>query len=216
MRRLPRLRIITTEITGASGSATGRFGAVPGRFASDSVRVHLLRAVAAGTSPDYVIQTRVPPEAEPNMFDSGILEYGRFVDITFPVPGSVLFACQYHPWMQGLITVRPQEGGSPPRDLPETFQEIVPEVRPVRPDDGGPPPVSVTRPMEVVTDRTEYSNGGDPVSVTVIQPPDSAWRAGVSRGCQTSPRQSAAPRSRRQSRNLSWPPMMITARCFRL
>lgn len=142
------------------------------RFASDSVGVHHLHAVAAGIPDDYAIQTRIPKGAEPNMFDAGILERGGFSDITFPVPGSVLFTCQYHPWMQGLITVRPQEGDGPPADLPESVPEIVQDTRPAGQDDGDPPPASATKQLDVLTDRTEYSNGGDPVSVTVTQSPD--------------------------------------------
>ena len=47
----------------------------------------------------------------PNEFDTNILRLGGTIQVRFEKPGTVLFTCLFHPWMEGLLVVRAADGG---------------------------------------------------------------------------------------------------------
>ena len=53
----------------------------------------------------------------PNEFDTNILQIGATIQVTFDEPGTVLFTCLFHPWMEGLLIIRAADGEPDGEDL---------------------------------------------------------------------------------------------------
>ena len=66
----------------------------------------------------------------PNEFDGGLLKIGGHMQIIFDAPGTVLFTCLFHPWMEGLVVIDSVEGrndGSDVSDRPSGVADILEE-----------------------------------------------------------------------------------------
>ena len=65
----------------------------------------------------------------PNAFSGGILRPSDHVQVQFDEPGSVLFSCRFHPWLEGLIVVeasnRKEPDGSNVSNRPDSVIDIL-------------------------------------------------------------------------------------------
>ena len=71
----------------------------------------------------------IPREPGPNAFDGGIIPPGEYARVQLESPGSVIFTCRFHPWMEGLILVESPVPGEPDggdiRDPPSSVLDIL-------------------------------------------------------------------------------------------
>jgi plastocyanin len=56
------------------------------------------------TAPHTASSSKVPTGAQP--FDSGTMAGGAKFNVTLTVPGTYLYYCKFHNWMQGTIVVK--------------------------------------------------------------------------------------------------------------
>ena len=65
----------------------------------------------------------------PNAFSGSILRPSDHLQVQFDEPGTVLFACRFHPWMEGLIVIdaskRGEPDGSNVSDRPDSVIDIL-------------------------------------------------------------------------------------------
>lgn len=71
---------------------------------------HHIYSVAQGYGAE---QPQLIKRQGPNAFDGDIIESGDNLRVKFGYPGSILFTCLFHPWMEGLLVIESQDPSKP-------------------------------------------------------------------------------------------------------
>ncbi len=130
----------------AGGSAAIPAGGTV-EWVNSSETPHLIRAHSQGTG-----GTLRDVEPGDDIFETGVLPPGATLVTAFPEPVGIGYACVFHPWMDGSITVRGAPGGP---------AEAVRE--PATQEDPRPPP-----PPLALEGGVRWHNAGDTISVDAV------------------------------------------------
>ena len=133
---------------------------------NDSDQIHNIHSIALGYGREEQKPIDDKLQKTVNFFETNILKSGHSRIIKFAEPGTVLYSCLYHPWMEGTIRI-----SSSGVAVPESADSILDFAE-----------EEIKKPVKIILDLAKYrhTNAGEIISAEFAHPGKTTTRESLS------------------------------------